>query len=244
MKAIILAAGMGLRLQPMTKRIPKCLITVNGKTILERIVQNCVTYNITDFIIVIGHARERICKFVPNLRTKYQVNFDLIENPDYKKTNTAVSLELALSKIDEDVLIINGDNVFDKRMLMTLFKYSETAILIDNIKDLNDESFKVKTDGYIIEQMGKNIEKEKANGEFIGISKINKRDLKLFKYVLEELIHVNPKQYYDFAFIPLSINGLVSFAFTNKLKWTEIDTGFDLIFAQKLAKEIDNQQIS
>jgi choline kinase len=239
MKAVILAAGTGTRLLPLTREVPKCLVSVNGRTILERIVENCLSLSIDEFVVVGGHKKDNLLKAMDALGGVHRTRFECVENPDYRTTNTGVSLNIALRGATDDLLVINGDNVFDRRILRDLLKPSQTAIAIDNTKSLNEESFKVRIQDNVVALMGKQIPIDQANGEFIGISLLRKGDLDTFRGLLGGLIDRNPMTYYDFAFQELSAIRPVVFAYTNGLKWTEVDTPDDLRAAGGLAASFD-----
>lgn len=238
MIAIILAAGKGKRLMPLTRGVPKALLKINGKTILENIIEKCVNNYIKEFVITVGHKKEMIASECNMLRSKYDLNIHLVENEKYFETNTGYSLHLALKQIDGDILIINGDNVFDEKILTNLLKSNNSAIVIDNVKELDNESFKVDLEGGVIKSMGKEISIENSEGEFIGISKVNKKSNSLFKKILINLVVNNPQQYYDIAFRDLNKTVPLDFIYTNSLNWTEIDTFNDLEYAKKLVLEL------
>jgi choline kinase len=238
MKVIILAAGIGQRISPLTDKVPKCLLTLGETTILRRIVDNCMHFGIEEFTAVIGHGDGAMIEAIDQLQCLFSIRFSYIRNPRYRTTNTAISLQIGLDNTKDDVMIINGDNVFDKEILRGLLNQSFTAVAIDNCKTLCDESFKVNIKGNRIELMGKDIPLVEANGEFIGISIIRKRDLELFKSILGKITRLNENSYYDYAFQELSLIQPISVVFTNGLKWTEVDTKHDLIIAQKLIKKI------
>lgn len=245
MIAIILAAGIGKRLMPLTNDIPKVLIKIEGKTILEDIIGKCVHNSIKNFVIVVGHKKERVVKECKNLRIEKGVDFCLVENKKYFETNTAYSLFLALDYLNQldpvdDVLIINGDDIFDKGIITHLLKTPHTSLAIDNIKNLDNESFKIDIDRSIIKNMGKELDITKSSGEFIGISKIAKEDLVLLRKILITLIESNLQQYYDLAFKALSKETPLDFVYTNGLKWTEVDTYDDLEYAKKLIVELED----
>ena len=75
MKAVILAAGIASRLRPLTDNIPKCLLELGGKSILERTIDNLINYSIEEFIIVTGYLEEKIKSFIsetyPSLKVTY-----------------------------------------------------------------------------------------------------------------------------------------------------------------------------
>jgi L-glutamine-phosphate cytidylyltransferase len=116
MKAVILAAGRGSRLYPYTKYIPKCLLDIGGETILERQINHIRDCGIDEVVIVVGFWFEK----VENFLTDYDglgMRITTLYNPFYKTTNSLISLWIARSEMNEDIVIINGDNVFEVDVL-------------------------------------------------------------------------------------------------------------------------------
>lgn len=103
MKAIILAAGKGTRLAPMTLIKPKPLLNVHSKTLLENTVHFLKESNINDITIVTGYKHEMFDEYVSTLGLKK------IINENYEKTNSSYSLKLVIDDIDDDTIIMNGD---------------------------------------------------------------------------------------------------------------------------------------
>jgi choline kinase len=238
MIAVILAAGMGQRLMPLTRDKPKTLLEINKTTIIERIVINCLNNQIKEYLVVVGHNKEKVAKECDRLAQKYDITFSVVENQDYNKTNTGVSTYLAVQKLkNKDFLIINGDNVFDEKIIENLLKSKSTAMIIDNYKQLNQESFKISIEGSTIKDMGKQIDIESSSGEFIGISKVASADVELFGQILSKLTQEDPQQYYDIAYVNLSRKSKVDFVYTNGLKWTEIDDIDDFNYAKSVFVE-------
>lgn len=238
MIAVILAAGMGQRLMPLTRDKPKTLLEINNTTIIERIVINCLNNQIKEYLVVVGHNKEKVAKECDRLAQKYDITFSVVENQDYNKTNTGVSTYLAVQKLkNKDFLIINGDNVFDEKIIENLLKSKSTAVIIDNYKQLNKESFKISIEGSTIKDMGKQIDIESSSGEFIGISKVASADVELFGQILSKLTQEDPQQYYDIAYVKLSRKSKVDFVYTNGLKWTEIDDIDDFNYAKSVFVE-------
>lgn len=238
MIAVILAAGMGQRLMPLTRDKPKTLLEINNTTIIERIVINCLNNQIKEYLVVVGHNKEKVAKECDRLAQKYDITFSVVENQDYNKTNTGVSTYLAVQKLkNKDFLIINGDNVFDEKIIENLLKSKSTAMIIDNYKQLNQESFKISIEGSTIKDMGKQIDIESSSGEFIGISKVASADVELFGQILSKLTQEDPQQYYDIAYVKLSRKSKVDFVYTNGLKWTEIDDIDDFNYAKSVFVE-------
>ncbi len=238
MIAVILAAGMGERLMPLTKDMPKTLIEINNRTLIENIVIKCLKNGIKEYMVLVGHFKEKVALECEDIALKYDVTFTMVENDKYFQTNTGISTLLAVEKLkNKDFIIINGDNVFDEKIIEKLLESDNTAMVIDNYKKLDQESFKIRIEKSIIRDMGKDIDISSSNGEFIGISKVSRDDLELFQDILGRLTSEDPQQYYDIAFVELSNKSRVDFVYTNNLKWTEIDDINDLNYAKSIFTE-------
>lgn len=255
MIGVILSAGMGTRLMPLTKNIPKPLLEINGITLLERMIKNLINENIKEFIIIVGYNKKKVIDLTPKLEEKYSVNIKILENEEYAITNTSVSTYIATKYIEEnkadDFILINGDNVVDPKIITKISERENTSLIVDNYKKLNEESFKliIENETYdenkqiaqgTIKEIGKEIDIESSTGEFIGVSKIVKKDLSTFRELLENLIKEDKQNYYDFAFKNLSKYSSIDYVLTNGLKWTEIDDINDWNYAQKLINEFEN----
>ena len=255
MIGVILAAGMGTRLMPLTKEIPKALLKINDMTLLERMIRNCVNVEITKFIVVVGYNRDKVIDLCPEIAEKYDIEIKTIINEKYDVTNTSVSTYLASNYIEEndldDFILVNGDNVVDPEIISRLNASKNTGMIIDNFKELNEESFKLIIDDESfneektiangkINSIGKGLDIPSSSGEFIGVSKVIADDVAEFNRILEGLIDEDPQNYYDFAYKDLSNIKTIDFVLTNGLKWTEIDDHTDWENAQELVKELES----
>ena len=119
MKAIILAAGVGSRIRPMTDNCPKCLLEIGGVTILERMLSNIQACGINDVVFVLGYLQEQIEDFVKN--SFPDLNAQFIVNDLYGETNTGYSLMLAEEYVKGSTFVkFDADVVFDKVILENL----------------------------------------------------------------------------------------------------------------------------
>ena len=91
MISVILSAGMGTRLMPLTKNIPKPLLELNRTTLLERMIKNCIAIDIKEFIAVVGYNKDKVIDLAGKLEKKHDINIKIIENTEYDMTNTSVS---------------------------------------------------------------------------------------------------------------------------------------------------------
>lgn len=255
MIGVILSAGMGSRLMPLTKDIPKPLLEINETTLLERMIKNCMKVGIKDYIVVIGYNGDKVISKSRTLEDKYDIDIKIVENKEYDVTNTSVSTYLASKYIEDeradDFILINGDNVIDPEIIERISKTENTSLIVDNYKDLNEESFKLiisnesfNEDNSIangeIAEIGKGIDIASSTGEFIGVSKVIKEDIDKFNRILEELIEQDRQNYYDFAYKQLSRKSTIDYVLTNGLKWTEIDDHNDWDMAKLLINEFEN----
>ncbi len=255
MIGVILSAGMGTRLMPLTKDIPKPLLEVNGMTLLERMMKNLMNENIKEFIVIVGYNKEKVIDLAPKLEEKYSININILENEKYDVTNTSVSTYIASKYIEEnqedDFILINGDNVVDPEIITRIAERENTSLIVDNFKELNEESFKLIIENETfnedktiangsIKEIGKWIDIDSSTGEFIGVSKVSKKDLSKFNEILEDLMEDDKQNYYDFAYKTLSKITPIDYVLTNGLKWTEIDDHNDWNQAQKLIDEFEN----
>ena len=245
---------MGTRLMPLTKDIPKAWLKINEVTLLERMSRNCTDAGISKFMVVVGYNRDKVIDLCPEIAEKYDVEIKTVVNEKYDVTNTSVSTYLASRCIEdnpEDFILVNGDNVVDPEIITRLEASKNTGMIIDNFKQLNEESFKLiirdevlNDDGTIangeIESIGKQLDIPSSSGEFIGVSKVIADDIADFNRILEGLIDEDPQNYYDFAYKDLSRIKTIDFVLTNGLKWTEIDDHTDWENAKKLVGELEN----
>ena len=104
-RAIIMAAGLGERMHPLTYEIPKPLIPVNGVRMIETVIEGLLVNNIREIHIVVGYMKEKF----DFLKTKYP-EVSLIENPFYKECNNISSLYSAREYL-EDCIILDGDQI-------------------------------------------------------------------------------------------------------------------------------------
>lgn len=241
MIAVILTAGTGTRLRPLTENKPKSLLKINEMTLLERFVKTLVENNVNKFIFVVGHYKEKIEEFSSLLEKKYNIDVKIVENEKYDVTNTSYSTYLAINELKEDFILINGDNVLDPKIITEIVNSKNTSMVIDNDKKLNEESFKIIVKNGIIEKIGKELNIESSTGEFIGVSKVVEKDLNKFNNELLTLIEGDPQNYYDFAYKNVSKETKVDFILTNGLKWTEIDDFDDLNLAKRIIKDLDSK---
>lgn len=143
MKAIILAAGIGMRMRPLTDDRPKAMLHISGQTIIGRMLDLLQAEGVSDICIVTGYLHEQIERFVSEKYSGLAVTY--VFNAAYRKTNNIYSLHLAFENflIDDDVLIIESDLIFTKEVLLAALNspYPNVALV---------DKFKIGMDGTVV----------------------------------------------------------------------------------------------
>ncbi len=138
MQAIILAAGMGKRLKELTSDNTKCMVKVNGVTLIERMLRQIERQNVSRIVIVTGYEGQKLKEYIDTLAIGTPVKF--IDNPIYDKTNNIYSLALASEELcEEDTLLFESDLIFEDSVLDELVNDSrDTLALVDKYESWMD----------------------------------------------------------------------------------------------------------
>src|SRR5690242_11471070 len=131
MIGLVLAAGHGRRLRPLTDRLPKTLLPVDGETtILDNAVANLAAVGLTDVTIVVGHAASLIAERAPGLEAEFGVQVNLVHNDRAHEWNNAYSLWLARDHLRDGALVVNGDTVHPVGVPKTLLAERGPELLL------------------------------------------------------------------------------------------------------------------
>lgn len=229
--AVILAAGIGSRLSPLSDDCPKSLLRVGGSAILERMIRNCLSCGISQFVLVLGHRADQIKQFVDKTFRGIRVTY--VINDRYRETNTGYSLMLAAPAIGgAEFIKFDADVVFDTKILRGLLDSDLPNLLcIDRNIALADEEVKVIADDQMrVTDIGKSVDPSLALGESIGIEKISAKTGPLLfaelGLMMEDATHA--RAYYEAAYARLVGKDTTFYALDiTGLNWTEIDTAED-----------------
>ena len=236
MKTVILAAGAGSRLKPLTDHMPKCLLKVGVKSILEMTIENLLATNNSEIIIVTGYLENKIREFIRERFRHLQITY--IYNELYASTNNIYSLWLAKDEVlGHDMMMLDSDIVFDERIISKLQNSGYKNCLALKRHEVHDEEIKVKTDahGCVIE-IGKEVNVSLAEGESIGIEIFGIEALTELYVILDRKVVTEKEvnQFYEAAFQELSDNKLF-IVDTTEYFCMEIDTEEDLKIAEGLS---------
>jgi choline kinase len=127
MQTVILAAGMGKRLKELTKNHTKCMVEINGKTLIERAVDNIEKAGINRIIIVTGYQGEALREYVSRLNLNADIVF--INNDKYEETNNIYSLWLAKDYLaEDDTIVLESDIIFEEGLIERLMESDEECV--------------------------------------------------------------------------------------------------------------------
>jgi choline kinase len=233
--AVLLAAGTGSRLYPLTKKEPKCLTMVNGSPILERLISNLNAHGFKKLIIVTGHLENCIRDFLGDRAGNIKIEY--IFSPLYKTTNNIYSLWMARNKIKESFMLVESDLVFDESLLYEMIYPDRIAAaymqpwLNGTCVTFDDDN---KVDAFVADDaecFGRNKYKT-VNIYSISFKSWSKILPRLTEFIEDGKVN----DYYEKVFADLVVEGSLSFekvSFDDK-PWYEIDNIEDLAIAEKL----------
>jgi choline kinase len=235
MRIIILAAGRGERLLPLTLNTPKSLLEVrDGVTVLESQLRNTRVAGIEDVVIVCGYRVEQIEAKIKMYQDEWGMRIKVIYNPFFDVSNNLVSLWFAREEMNDDFIIVNGDDVFDDKVVPGLLAADrgwEICMVIDRKPSYDQDDMKVTLRGTLVVRVGKDIASTEASGESIGMIRVIGRGRSLLRDKLDALVRTSEgKQvFYLHAFDQLMRAGWpVNFHEILPEQWSEIDFHPDL----------------
>ena len=232
--AVLLAAGTGTRLLPLTKETPKCLTIVAGQPILGRLIDNLRSQGINRLVVVIGHLGDQIRDYLQ--RYAKDMRIDYVTNPVYQTTNNIYSLWLAKEKIHEPFLLVESDLVFETSMLDDMLQPDKIAIStmlpwMNGTTVVLDSAQRV-TAFHLNSVKGDERQYKTVNLYSLSLPTWKKLEAKLGSYISAQQLGA----YYETALADMVAEGALSFEaiFFDADRWYEIDTLADLHEADKL----------
>ncbi|MDO8523026.1 MAG: phosphocholine cytidylyltransferase family protein [bacterium] len=195
-RALILAAGRGKRLMPLTKNIPKCLVRVGRKPILYYQLSALRKYGVAEIVVIAGYKENAIREYVQKEFPEFKTIF--VSNPKYETTEDIYSLYLAKNYLDEDCLLLDSDVLFHHSIigkLLTVTPYlSYTAI---KKVPCGEEEMKASVDkNGMVTKLSKELVPSETAGEFLSITFFRKPFLKHLVCAMRKTINSTGKKTY------------------------------------------------
>lgn len=232
--ALLLAAGTGSRLYPLTQKMPKCLTLVNGVSILERLVSCLNQHGFKRLIVVTGHLENRIREFLKNQGG--DMTIDYVFSPLYKTTNNIYSLWMAREIVNDPFLLIESDLVFDVSLLDGMLCPDRIAVARMqpwmNGSSVTVNQFRHVTGFHNGDRPLNEIRYKTVNIYSLSLSSWHGIRERLDRHISDGRVN----SYYEAVFAEMVADGSLSLqtvSFDSK-PWYEIDTIADLAKAEKL----------
>lgn len=232
MNVVILAAGVGRRLRPLTHTLPKAFLPIAGKPLIHYSLDNLDHHGLKDVTLVVGY---KASYFQEQLGNHYKgLTLHYILNPAYQTTGSMSSLSQIQGVLDDDILLLESDLLYEPQAVEDMLRLPQKdVILVADLSGSGDEVYICVDEKKRVIDLGKNIpekNKKKAIGEFVGISKLSKQFLKKLFETVQKDRNINKVQYHyeECIFKTGQLGYPVYVLYKKNLLWIEIDTENDL----------------
>ena len=237
MKAIILSAGQGKRLLPLTASTPKCALDVAGKSALQWQLEQISATDIDEVVVMTGFQAPVVESIAASFNSQGGgVAVRTTHNPFYASCDNLGTCWLARPEMTGDFVVINGDTLFEAEILQRLLaSKAEHAVtlVIDRKDDYDDDDMKVVEQGGTLKRVGKVLPGEPVNAESIGMMAFRGEGPALFSTKLDAMMREEAGlgRWYLSAVDELAADGAVGVCSIVGLDWCEIDDQADLAHA-------------
>ena len=240
MIGMVLAAGAGRRLQPLTDDLPKTLLPVDGeRTILDIALANLKAAGLDDAVVVTGFAAHAIDARKGELERTHGVNLELVFNDRAEEWNNAYSLWVARESLREGAILVNGDTVHPASVEESVLaaRGPDIVLAADTEKRLGEEEMKLHLtgDGFM-DRINKALDPATAQGEYIGVTLIEAVAAEPLADALEATWRRDPGLYYEDGYQEfVDRGGRIGIAPIGDVHWVEVDDHADLERAREVA---------
>jgi choline kinase len=249
-RAVILSAGQGSRLLPLTERIPKCLIELEGRSLLAWQLDALATAGIREAVVVTGFQDELVRQEVAS-RAPAGMHVRTLYNPFFKLADNLASCWMARAELSGPCLILNGDTLFEPEIGRRLLSAptGQIVVTIDRKTEYDADDMKVSTEGDRLLAIGKKLSLPETSGESIGFLRFDAAGAARFVEEIERTMRTpeGAGLWYLSAIHRLANAGAdVRIVSIEGLQWTELDFTQDLERARTLtaAWRLHGQRIS
>ncbi len=238
MKAIILSAGQGSRLLPLTENRPKCLLDIGTESLLERQIRSLHRVGIREVVVVAGFCAGAVEECVRKLRLG-NLATRCVHNPFFNVADNLASCWMARHEMKQEFILLNGDTLFETAVCESLLSSppAPVTIAIDRKAAYDSDDMKVRLDGSRLLAVGKSL--GEVDGESIGMFRFQGDGPRLFATILEQIMRTpNGLNWWHLKAIGvLAERRLVESHNIEGLLWCEVDYPHDLKLARKLFAE-------
>ena len=239
MRVIILAAGQGKRLLPLTADVPKALLDIHGRTLIARQIDAFADCGLTDFVVVTGYGAARMEAALAELGRARNVAIETVYNPFYAVADNLASCWMARHRMSGDFIQVNGDNVFRADLVERLLAAPAAlaAAAINRKPSYDADDMKVMLDGGRLTEIGKMLPVDTVDAEAIGFYMFRGEGAAAYADILDKAMREPSglKQWFPAAVGTLAKTIAVQTIAINGIRWCEVDFPLDLLQARQLA---------
>lgn len=229
MKAIILSAGQGRRLMPLTSNMPKCCLPLHGISILEWQLRQIAQCDIDEVVVVTGFEHEIVDSIVNHVKG---IEVRTLHNPMFAHTDNLGTCWEARSEMEGPFVLMNGDTLFEAAVLQRLLACEtgyQVTLASDTKPHFDLDDMKIISDGDRLLKVSKQLDISLVDGESIGLMVFNQAGADAFTEKLEEMMDKENalKLWYLSAIDQLASQGIAGICPIDGLSWCEVDDAAD-----------------
>ncbi len=191
MRAIILSAGQGRRLLPLTQTTPKCLLPVDcGRSVLEVQLRTLASCGVTHATVMVGFGADEVERALAGMSIP-EMEIETVYNPFYKLTDNLITVWLAQQRMDGDFILLNGDTLFDTPVLERLLASSAAplTLAVNEKPTYDDDDMKVSwSSGTRLRAIGKKLDLDVVDCESIGMMVFRGDGVEAFRHCLDRAV--------------------------------------------------------
>jgi L-glutamine-phosphate cytidylyltransferase len=236
-KAIILSAGQGSRLLPLTAERPKCLINFSGKSLIAWQVEALFANGVNDIDIVTGFMTEMVESELQSL-ARPGLTLNVCFNPFYKVADNLASCWMACGSMNQDFLILNGDTLVSSEIVAKVVQPNiwPIAVTVDIKPGYDSDDMKVTRSGEQLMAIGKTLTAAQSDAESIGLLAFRREGVALFRDTVEAYMRTpaGVENWYLKIIDSIAPTGKVGTVSIQGLEWSEVDFLNDIDIATRL----------
>jgi choline kinase len=242
MKAVILSAGQGKRLMPLTADNPKCLVNIEGQSIIEWQIDELHNGGIEQVSVVVGYQADRVRQLLNSRYHSQRVH--ALFNPTYAWADNLFSCWVARAEMDDEFILLNGDTLFEAAVLRRLLQapVRPVTVVTHKKRHYDADDMKVALDGQRLMRIGKDLPVGKVDGESIGMILFRREGPTMFRQAVETALSdpAATKKWYLSVIDEMAQSLPIWTCAANGLQWCEVDFPADLKNARNVVLACDN----
>lgn len=242
LKAILLSAGQGSRLLPLTREKPKCLLEIGGRSILEWQIEALDKAGVSEAVVVAGFRHDQVARRLAEMKPS-GMHLRNHFNPFFQAADNLATCWLIAEEFIGNCLLINGDTLFSADLCRSLIEApeNEITVTVDHKDSYDEDDMKVSLEGGRLTDIGKTLDSHVVNGEAIGMIRFLGRGGAKFRRAVDHQIRTENglKKWYLSAVQELAQAGEVAAHSIAGMAWGEVDDHDDLESAAQMVAATD-----